>query len=276
MYGRSGAFEGVIDHFEALVTHVGQDQNAEVMRFPPILGRHTYERTDHAESMPHLMGAVVSFAGDRSEHVELMDEVRRGGPWTERLNATDVMMVPAACYPLYPTASGTLPDGGRVVDLKTFVFRHEPSDDPARLQAFRQREFVRLGTPEQAVSHRDLWIERGLDIHRSLLLDVRKVVANDPFFGPGGRIMKATQREQNLKYELVVPITSEQSPTAITSSNYHVDHFGLAFDIRTSEGAVAHTSCVGFGLERVALALFATHGMNADTWPEQVRSILDL
>jgi hypothetical protein len=81
--------------------------------------------------------------------------------------------------------------------------------------------------------------------------------------------MKATQREQNLKYELVVPITSEEKPTAITSSNCHLDHFGLAFDIRTADGAVAHSACVGFGLERIALALFRTHGMDPDAWPRE-------
>jgi seryl-tRNA synthetase len=162
------------------------------------------------------------------------------------------------------------------VDLLTFVFRHEPSDDPARMQCFRQREFVRLGTPDAAVAHRDEWIRRALEMHRSVGLDVRTVLANDPFFGRGGRVMKATQREQNLKYELVVPITSEEKPTAITSSNCHLDHFGLAFDIRTADGNVAHSACVGFGLERIALALFKTHGMDPDAWPREVRSVLEL
>lgn len=276
VYGRSGVFEGVIEQFEKYVTRVGADQHAEVMRFPPILSRKTYERTDHIETMPHLLGSVHSFAGAESEHAAMIQRLHAGEPWSASLDATDVVLVPAACYPLYPTATGTLPPGGRTVDLRTFVFRHEPSDDPARMQSFRQREYVRLGTPEEAVAHRDEWIRRGLEIHRSLGLAVRQELANDPFFGRGGRVMKATQREQNLKYELVVPITSDEKPTAITSSNCHLDHFGLAFDIRTADGEVAHTSCVGFGLERVALALFRTHGMDPERWPPEVRSVLEL
>jgi len=276
VYGRSGAFEGVIEHFERLVTRVGSDQDAEVMRFPPILSRATYERTDHIETMPQLLGSVHSFMGKEAEHSALVRRLHAGEDWAVDLGRTDVVLVPAACYPLYPTATGTLPSGGRVVDLRTFVFRHEPSTDPARMQSFRQREYVRLGTPEQAVAHRDEWIRRGLEIHRSLGLDVRQEVANDPFFGRGGRVMKATQREQDLKYELVVPITSETKPTAITSSNCHLDHFGVAFDIRTSDGAVAHSACVGFGLERIALALFRMHGMDPGTWPSEVRSVLEL
>ena len=276
LYGRSGAFEEVIERFGRHVSRIGADQNAEVMHFPPLLARRTYESTDHIETMPQLLGSVHSFFGKEAEHSEMVGRLHSGGDWTTSLERTDVVMVPAACYPLYPTATGTLPKGGRTIDLCTFVFRHEPSDDPARMQCFRQREFVRLGTPEEALAHRDLWIQRALETHMSLGLDVRKEVANDPFFGRGGRVMKATQREQDLKYELVVPITSQTKPTAITSSNYHLDHFGLAFDIETFDGAVAHSACVGFGLERIALALFKTHGMDPDSWSSEVRSVLEL
>jgi hypothetical protein len=33
---------------------------------------------------------------------------------------------------------------------------------------------------------------------------------------------------------------------------------------------------VGFGLERIALALLAEHGMDPDGWPREVRSVLEL
>jgi seryl-tRNA synthetase len=89
-------------------------------------------------------------------------------------------------------------------------------------------------------------------------------------------VQKAIQREQNLKYEFVIPICSTEKPTAIGSCNYHLDHFGVAFDIRTHDGEVAHSACVGFGLERVALALFKTHGLTLAQWPSQVRDVLGL
>ena len=199
-----------------------------------------------------------------------------GGEWAGRLTPAKVMLTPAICYPLYPTATGRLPPGGRRVDLQGFAFRHEPSGDPARMQIFRMHEFVRLGTPEEALAHRDQWLEMGQEIFRSVGLATERVVANDPFFGRGGKVQKAMQREQNLKYEFVVPICSEEKPTAIGSSNYHLDHFGAAFDIRTHDGSVAHSACVGFGLERVALALFRTHGLDVATWPREVRDVLAL
>lgn len=277
VFARSGTFENVIVQFENLVGRETRAMNAEVLRFPPVFNRAHYTRLDHLYNFPDLMGSVHSFMGKDAEHLELIRKFEAGEKWTDDLQPTEVMLAPAACYPLYPTASGsTLPDSGRLIDLQSYVFRHEPSDDPARMQTFRMREFVRLGTPEQALAHRDGWIDRASGILRSLGLDVVPVVANDPFFGRGGRVMKATQREQNLKYELVVPIVSEEKPTAITSCNYHLDHFGSVFDIKTANGDVAHSACMGFGLERIALALFKHHGLDVAKWPASVRQQLQL
>ena len=276
VYGRSGTFENVIDQFEQYVTRQTRDMKPEVVRFPPVFNRQHYAQTDHIYNFPDLMGSVHSFMGREPEHAELLHKFQCCGDWAHDLDATEVMLAPAACYPLYPSATGTLPEGGRLVDLKSFVFRHEPSDDPARMQSFRMREFVRLGTPEQALAHRDFWLENAQRILKSIGLDVQPVVANDPFFGRGGRQMKATQRDQHLKFELVIPICSEEKPTAITSCNYHLDHFGSVFKINSADGAVAHTACMGFGLERICLALFKHHGLNISQWPESVRKLLDL
>lgn len=276
LYGRSGRFESVITAFEALVTREAAPLQAEVMCFPPIFSRAHYCEINHIHNFPDLMGSVHSFMGKDKEHVEMVRKFQGGEDWTRDLEPSEVMMIPAACYPLYPACTGTLPEGGRLVDLQGYVFRHEPSDDPARMQIFRQREFVRLGTAEQALAHRNEWLERGQKILESVGLPVVAEVANDPFFGRGGRMAKATQREQVLKYELVIPICSEAKPTAITSTNLHLDYFGHAFDIRTPDGAEAHTACIGFGLERIALALFKVHGLDVATWPAAVRARLAL
>ena len=276
VYGRGADFERVIERFDALVSKEGAKLDPEVMRFPPIFARADYEKIDHISNFPDLMGSLHTFTGDDKDHRAMLDKFERKEDWSRDLAASQVMMTPAICYPLYPTATGTLPEAGRRVDLQGYAFRHEPSDDPARMQIFRMHEFVRLGTPEEALEHREFWLGKGVEIFGAVGLKVEKVIANDPFFGRGGKVQKAIQREQNLKYEFVIPICSTEKPTAIGSCNYHLDHFGLAFDIRTHDGAVAHSACVGFGLERVALALFKTHGLDSAQWPGEVRDVLAL
>ena len=149
----------------------------------------------------------------------------------------------------------------------------QPSNDPARMQMFRKREYVRIGDPA-SVRARDLWLERGQQMLRDVQLPVHADVANDPFFGRAGKMLAVNQRDQALKFELLVPICSEEKPTACVSCNYHEDHFGHSFHISLADGSPAHTACVGFGLERIALALFKWHGFDVGAWPTGVRKTL--
>src|SRR5437867_4502411 len=118
LYGRSGAFEQVVDQFERFVTRTGASHQPEVMHFPPLLSREHYLCTDHIQNFPNLMGSVHSFTGSERGHLALLEKKEAGEDWSRDLAATEVMLVPAACYPLYPTARGTLPPGGRTVDLR--------------------------------------------------------------------------------------------------------------------------------------------------------------
>ena len=275
VYSRGGVFEDVILRFDQFVTRVGGGDGASVMRPPSIIPRDHFVRSGYLKSFPNLIGSVSSFMGNDQDHRDLLRTLERGEDWTVPLRPTDVVLTPAACYPVYPTLAGqTLAAGGRLVDVLTVCFRHEPSDDPARMQMFRQREYVRIGDPAAVRAHRDLWLERGQQMLRDVQLPVHAEVANDPFFGRAGKMLVANQRDQALKFELLVPICSAEKPTACVSCNYHEDHFGHAFDIKLPDGAVAHTACVGFGLERIALALFKWHGFDVAAWPGGVRKTL--
>jgi seryl-tRNA synthetase len=84
-------------------------------------------------------------------------------------------------------------------------------------------------------------------------------------------MLAANQRAAELKFELLAPIAQSGEGTAIMSVNYHQDHFGSVYDIRTATGEVAHSACLGFGLERVTLALIVRHGLDPERWPRDVR-----
>jgi seryl-tRNA synthetase len=73
---------------------------------------------------------------------------------------------------------------------------------------------------------------------------------------------------------VVATVTPAADPAAITFATYHQDHFGRTFGLRTSDGAVAHSTCVGFGVERIALALLWAYGLDPSGWPEKTRILL--
>jgi seryl-tRNA synthetase len=276
LYGRGGAFEDVVDRVNALVTRWGAVDGAEVLRFPPAINRQHFEESEYLKNFPQLAGTIHSFMGDERDYVKLLGALDQGEDWTAGQKATDLVLTPAACYPVYPTmaARGPLPPEGRLVDVYSYCFRHEPSSDPARMQLFRMREYVRIGTPQQVMEFREMWLERGQRLMASLKMPLKIDLANDPFFGRTGRMLAVNQRDQGLKFELLIPITSEKKPTACLSFNYHQDHFGGLWHIETSTGEVAHTACVGFGMERITLALFKHHGFDVASWPSTLRELL--
>lgn len=273
LYGRSGEFEDIVDGIDRVVVAAGPGKAATRFRFPPVFPRTNFERTDYIASFPHLTGAVNTFTGSNAEHAELLAARSRGEAWDAWLEPTDTVLVSAACHPAYARYTGTLRDGGELLDVYGYCFRHEPAVDPARMQAFRMHEFVRVGTPDDAEQHRDTWVDRGLEVLETLGLAATAVAANDPFFGRAGRMLAANQRHENLKTELTVRLYGDlDEGTAVVSCNCHRDHFGETFEITTADGEVAHSACVGFGMERIALALLRTHGLDTDRWPQAVRS----
>lgn len=273
LYLRSGLFESVVRAIEAEAHAVGQDVGGfePLLFLPPLMPREAFVKTDYLRSFPDLIGSVHTFHGDNTDHARLMQLSEDGEDWTAALTPSEVVLCSAGCHSLYPVVDPAVPERGVHAEIQGTCFRHEPSEDLPRMQSFRMHEFVHIGTPDSALAHRDTWLELGHDLLRSLGLPVEKVVANDPFFGRVGRMLSRNQRESELKYELVCAVTSSEAPTAIASANYHLEHFGAPFALATPDGEVAHSSCFGFGLERIALALFATHGLDLERWPDQLQ-----
>ncbi|AJW40897.1 Archaeal seryl-tRNA synthetase [Rhodococcus sp. B7740] len=276
LYGRSGEFEDIIEFVDARVTAAGvaeHGRQATRFRFAPVFPREAFERTDYIASFPNLTGAINTFEGDNKAHAELLAERSDGKDWDHFLQSAGTMLVSAACHPSYSMLTGTLPEEGTLMDIYGYCFRHEPAVDPARMQAFRMHEFVRVGTPDEAVAHRERWVPRGLQVLADLGLEAEAVIANDPFFGRAGRMLAANQRNENLKTELVVKLYGDlDEGTAVVSCNCHRDHFGHTFGIETVDGEPAHSACVGFGMERIALAMLRTHGLDRSGWPAALRN----
>ncbi|MEX3654677.1 MULTISPECIES: amino acid--[acyl-carrier-protein] ligase [Mycolicibacterium] len=278
LYGRGAVFEGIIDGIDYAVRAKGAEvygDRAKVLRFPPVFPREQFEKTDYIASFPDLTGAISTFTGGNAEHRALLADRDAGLPWDGHLTSAGTMLVSAACHPSYATLPSNLPDGGVLMDIYGYCFRHEPAIDPARMQAFRMHEYVLVGTPEQAQAHRDSWVDHGMAVLTGLGLNARPAAANDPFFGRVGKMLAANQREEELKTELLVRLYGDlHDGTAVVSANCHRDHFGQTFSLHTADGGVAHSACVGFGMERIALALVRTHGLDPAAWPAPVQTAM--
>ena len=277
VYARTALYVDLVERLERYITRQ-RDPRAEIMRFPPVMSRTQLEKSGYLKSFPHLLGCVCALHGSEASIRAAVERHDNGGDWTTSLTSSDLVLSPAACYPVYPMAAarGRLPSGGLLFDIEAEVFRHEPSSSLDRLQSFRMREFVRIGAPDEIVEFREKWMAKAPLLAAELGLPHTMDVANDPFFGRVGQVMAVSQRQQALKFELLIPYYPNASPTACMSFNYHREHFGQVWGIRDEKGELAHTSCVAFGIDRLAVALFANHGLDLKKWPAATRQALAL
>jgi len=275
--GRTALFEDVIGGLTRLITR-HRPAGAEVLRFPPVMSRALLEKSGYLKSFPHLLGCVCSLTGTETGIRALVEGRADGQDWVDGLAATDLVLTPAACYQVYPSiaARGAVPSSGAVVDVESYCFRHEASAELGRMQAFRMREYVCIGAPDTALAFREQWKVKAAELATQLGVPFSLEPASDPFFGRAGKLMAINQVQQALKFELLIPINVGEAPTACMSFNYHQDHFGTTWELRTDDGAVAHTACAAFGLDRLTIALFATHGLDLEAWPQGVREALSL
>jgi seryl-tRNA synthetase len=249
VYLSTVGFESVVTAIAAGLTSLAGD--GPQLHAPPIIARETIEQVGYPETFPHLLGRV--YAGpDPAE--------------------SDVVLLPAACYGVYPLYAGERLTGPVEVGVTATCFRQEADHEVGRLRSFRMREFVRLDTAD-ALAWRDDRLAVSEKWLAALGLAVVREVASDPFFGRAQRMMRMLQLDRQLKIELRVPVGPDQLQ-AVASGNYHTDKFGQLYGIVGPDGEITHSACLAFGYERLALALMHRHGPDIDRWPDQVQRTL--
>jgi seryl-tRNA synthetase len=259
-------FEELVERLQRSLSEAAVGDDPIRLGVQPVIARSIVERAGYVEAFPQLLGSVHSYEGDERRWRQLASEMEAGRDWSAEHKMSDVVVLPAICYHVYPQLEGAdLELSGCVFDLNGYCYRHERSQEPGRMRSFRMREFVRVGAPPEVREWRQAWLERAHAWLLSLGLDVEIEAATDPFFGGAAKLMKPLQEDEQLKWELIASMGSG-TRQAIASSNYHKDHFGSTFGIHAG-GDSAHTACAAFGLERIAMAVIHQHGESPESWP---------
>ncbi len=268
------AFEAIVAMLRAGIARLAADEPAPFTRLavPPVISRRTIEQAGYAASFPHLLGTVHSYTGDARRWGRLAPLAEQGGEWHVDQQISDLVLLPAACYPTYATLAGRDLEAPARFHVEAHCFRQEATSEPGRLRTFRMVELVTAGDEEHCVAWRGRWLERVAQWLESMSLKVSVEEADDPFFGQARKLYQAAQRMQKLKFELRVPVDGDQVQ-AVASANYHKEHFGEAFGF-TSGGAAGQTACTAFGIERIALALINAHGPRPGRWPAALTAAL--
>jgi seryl-tRNA synthetase len=246
---------------------------------PTLIPANVLAKCDYFRSFPNTVtfachlepeASVISAFRARHEGRSTLDDQA-----LHDLSPPEACLSPAVCYHVYHRIQGTtLPAEGTAYAVRGKCFRYEASNlsQMTRLWDFTMRELVFVGTQESVLQDRDQCVQLVGEFLDEIGLAAEIRTASDPFYlAPDASSKTYFQLTAETKYEVSAVLPHNQR-LAIGSLNYHTDFFGRAFDINVEGAGPAHSSCIGFGLERFVAAFLAQHGHEPEEWPEQVRN----
>src|SRR5437868_14445708 len=104
VYARTWLYEEVIERLAAFISRQ-REPGTEILRFPPVMSRSQLERSGYLKSFPNLLGCVCGLHGTERDINDAVRRFEAGGEWTTSLSPADLVLSPAACYPVYPIAA---------------------------------------------------------------------------------------------------------------------------------------------------------------------------
>jgi seryl-tRNA synthetase len=271
----------LIDYFEGHFLRLADSFGAEPYRFPTLIPARYLERVNYFRAFPHSL----TFVTHLREDLDAIDEFAQHAACTEHgLNTPlasfapiQTLLSPAVCYHLYfSLADRPLPGGRLAATAVGNCFRYEALNLASleRLWNFTMREVIFVGPKEFVLENREIARQRMAPVLEQVGLAYRVESANDPFFIGEFRKQAAFQSAFQLKFEIRASLPYKPGTLAVGSYNYHQDFFGRSLNITLPDGSPAHTGCVAFGLERVALAFLAQYGLDPRDWPPAVQEAL--
>jgi hypothetical protein len=253
-------FESMMDIVAAHLGHLFEPEAPVRLGAPPVISVAELEKLGYPETFPHLLGTVHAYAGDEAAW-------RSGDRGQE---ATDLAVLPAVCYHVYPHLAGQVLPAPVVVDISGYCFRNERTTEPGRRRSFRMRELIRVDAPDELRGWRTTWLDRLSGWLGEVGVPVVVEPATDPFFGDGQRLIGRMQRAEELKLECVGEV-ADGVRQALLSGNLHKDHFSAHYGF-SLPGGPAYTGCFGIGVDRIVLALLHRHGEDPRRWPAALRT----
>lgn len=270
----------VVEALDRIITAKARTAfGAKPCQYPTMIAMAALDRCHYFGSFPHHVTFPLRVRDDLAAIEDLASaEASRRDDFASILEKPSHVLSPAVCFHTYRSLQDRPLADRSVITARGRCFRYESRNFATleRLWDFTLREIVFVGPAAWVEERRQAWVDETMRLVGELELDAWVETANDPFFLKNFRAQRYFQLVSQTKYELrlSLPYTKGRS-LAAASYNLHRDFFGTSFGIAQAEG-FAHTSCVGFGLERFAWALFAQHGPVVASWPESTRRALAL
>ena len=276
-YGLGPLLLRLIEFFDSRLRRVAEKFSAPPFQFPSLIGADALDRCKYIRSFPHSL----TLASHLREDLESIQEFAGSARWDgdalecprESLSPVECLLAPSVCFHWYAWLQDRRLPEPRSITAIGKCFRYESGNLKTleRLWDFTMREIIFVGPGQFALDRRQKAIDETVALLDEWGLAYEITSATDPFFIEDYSLQTRFQSAFDLKYEVLALLPYKQDMLAVGSFNYHQDFFGRSFNISGESGEAIHTSCVGFGLERLALAFLAQYGLDSARWPEGIK-----
>lgn len=278
IYAIGPMLTAIIDYVEARLMTIATDMGALPHRFPALISPEFLEKVQYFKNFPHSL----SFVSHLNESLPDIERFAAEGHCCDGHIVADpgifaapkAMLSPTVCHHLYlMLADSKIAPEGIIATAVGNCFRFESRNMGSleRVWNFTMREIIFVGDDEFA----DRGVADSRAAFRHILDDLELgyavMTANDPFFVGTFRDQAAYQAAFELKHEVRANLPYADKTIAVASYNRHGNFFGRTLNIVDSRGDAACTACFAVGLERLAHAFVAQHGLEPAQWPPVVR-----
>lgn len=278
--GRCGLGPSLVGLFQAFdrdIQAAAKRLKISARQFPSLIGADTLLKCRYIAQFPHALNLVVPLRED----LDGISNFGKNAHWEaehlafpkESLGNVQCLLAPSICFHWYESLFGRRLSEPLSTTAMGKCFRYESGNLGAlnRLWDFHMREIIFGGPADYVLEKREAMITLSREILENWDIDYKICSATDPFFVDSMALQSSFQAAFDLKFEIQATIPFSNSSIAIGSFNYHQDFFGRSFQIEDASKQAIHTSCVGFGLERVVWAFVCQHGPDPQKWPKALR-----
>jgi len=279
-YGLGPRLVELVEVFDNRLRELARAFSASPFQFPSLIGAEALQRCKYLRSFPHSLNFVAHLREDVGAIQHFADNVT----WNDnhlRVDGTDLaeiktMLAPSICFHYYNQLQDRVLLEPSTVTGIGKCFRYESGNlrGLERLWDFTMREVIFVGSKEYVLSEREKSLELTALIFDEWELAYEIRSATDPFFIEEFASQSRFQLAFDLKFEIRADLPYKNDSLAAGSFNFHQDFFGRSFNINDAAGRPVNTGCIGFGLERLALAFVAQHGFDRQDWPASIADLI--
>lgn len=274
-YGFGPKLVALMEYFDVQVRRMATAFQADARQFPSLIGADVLDRCRYLQNFPTSLNFVSHLREDYGVLQQFARSARCNGEQLVSdnvdMSGIECLLSPSVCFHWYMWLRDSQLREPCAITALGKCFRYESSNLTGleRLWDFSMREIIFVGPTDYVLVSRAKLVELSVRFLNELGMAYEISTATDPFFVDSYAVQAAYQQGFELKFELLAPLPYSGKKLAIGSINYHQDFFGRSFAIE-SAGKPAHTGCIGFGYERLALAFLAQHGVDECKWPAAV------